>query len=252
MTIGALPVVAAVEHHEDAAGVEAAERSASRIARPARQAHPQHVDRRAEVAAPRSPACSRTVEWRPSAPTTRSARISSGPSRRRRAHADDAAVLVDQVGRPRVSISRWNAGIARAPRSARKSRKSHCGISAMNLQRVGRCEKSAMRDRARRRSGLRAAAPPGAAASGTRRAGRARASPRSVEGWIVSPRKSRRKSPCFSSTDDIDAGARQQKAQHHPGRPAADDAAAGGEHCGRRCRSGLVHLPGSFGYASSI
>ena len=45
----------------------------------------------------------------------------------------------------------------------------------------------------------------------------------------MSPRKSRRKSPCFSSTTDLDAGARQQEAQHHAGRAAADDAALGGE-----------------------
>ena len=49
----------------------------------------------------------------------------------------------------------------------------------------------------------------------------------SVEGWTVSPRKSRRKSPCFSSTTTGDAGARQQEAQHHAGRPAAHDAAVG-------------------------
>ncbi len=46
-----------------------------------------------------------------------------------------------------------------------------------------------------------------------------------VEGWMVSPRKSRRKSPCFSSTVTSDAGAGQQMPQHHSRRPAADDAA---------------------------
>ena len=49
----------------------------------------------------------------------------------------------------------------------------------------------------------------------------------SVEGWTVSPRKSRRKSPCFSSTTDLHAGARQQEAQHHARRAAAHDAALG-------------------------
>ena len=46
---------------------------------------------------------------------------------------------------------------------------------------------------------------------------------------MVSPRKSRRKSLCFSSTDDVDAGAREQEAEHHAGRPAAGDAAARGD-----------------------
>ena len=32
--------------------------------------------------------------------------------------------------------------------------------------------------------------------------------------------------------DDVDAGAREQKAEHHAGRPAADDAAARGEPLG--------------------
>ena len=51
----------------------------------------------------------------------------------------------------------------------------------------------------------------------------------SVEGWTVSPRKSRRKSACFSSTMDLTPAARQQEAQHHAGRPATHDAALGGE-----------------------
>ena len=44
-----------------------------------------------------------------------------------------------------------------------------------------------------------------------------------VEGWTVSPRKSRKKSACFSSTVTGHAGAGEQQPGHHPGRPAADD-----------------------------
>ena len=44
-----------------------------------------------------------------------------------------------------------------------------------------------------------------------------------VEGWTVSPRKSRKKSACFSSTRHRHAGAGEQQAGHDPGRPAADD-----------------------------
>ncbi len=39
--------------------------------------------------------------------------------------------------------------------------------------------------------------------------------------------------------DDIDAGARQQEAEHHPGRPAAGDAALGGD----RLRGHVGHTP---------
>ena len=63
----------------------------------------------------------------------------------------------------------------------------------------------------------------GAAVAGTRRTGRARRRICSVDGCTVSPRKSRRKSACFSSTDDANAGAREQQAEHHAGGPAADD-----------------------------
>ena len=61
---------------------------------------------------PAAPARSRTTEWRPSAPTTRSARISSGPSGVVRAHADDRARLLDQAGRPRVCMRRSKPGYA--------------------------------------------------------------------------------------------------------------------------------------------
>ena len=43
---------------------------------------------------------------------------------------------------------------------------------------------------------------------------------------MVSPRKSRRKSRVLLQHHDIDAGARQQEAEHHAGRPAAGDAAS--------------------------
>jgi hypothetical protein len=46
--VGALPVVAAIEHHQDVTGLEPAQHRAL-IAGIARQPHPQHVDRRAEV-----------------------------------------------------------------------------------------------------------------------------------------------------------------------------------------------------------
>src|SRR5215208_6472110 len=82
---------------------------------------------------------------------------------------------------------------------ARKSRKSHCGMKATNRQRVGRCEKSAS---------VISVSPTMLLISLSSWYGRRRNSSRRpsswissrVEGWTVSPRKSRRKSPCFSST----------------------------------------------------
>ena len=46
--IGALPIVAAVDHHENRAGANAAERLGA-VARSPRDPHPQHVDRRAKI-----------------------------------------------------------------------------------------------------------------------------------------------------------------------------------------------------------
>src|SRR6185437_16299377 len=47
---GALPIVAAVDHHQDAAGVEAAQRL-RQVAGLLGQAHPQDIDGRAEIIA---------------------------------------------------------------------------------------------------------------------------------------------------------------------------------------------------------
>src|SRR5713226_587846 len=74
----------------------------------------------------RRPALSRTTECRPSAPTTRSARISSGPR---------GVLTVTPTTRPEssirpvtsASIRRRNAAY-RAPWAARKFKKSHCGM----------------------------------------------------------------------------------------------------------------------------
>ncbi len=63
---------------------------------------------------------------------------------------------------------------------------------------------------------------------------------------MVSPRKSRRKSACFSSTVTRDAGARQQKAQHHARRPAAGDAARGFD------RGSLMGVPRTGRYAQNL
>src|SRR4029077_16751871 len=87
---GALPVVAAVEHHHHLAGFDVAE-SLGVVGRLARQAEPQHVHRRAVVVAlqaglfahrgmPAVGADDAIGAGRPRAPTTGSARIVSMPS----------------------------------------------------------------------------------------------------------------------------------------------------------------------------
>ena len=48
----------------------------------------------------------------------------------------------------------------------------------------------------------------------------------SVEGWMVSPRKSRRKSACFSSTTTSTPARASRKPEHHAGGAAAGDGAA--------------------------
>jgi hypothetical protein len=47
-----------------------------------------------------------------------------------------------------------------------------------------------------------------------------------VDGWMVSPRKSRKKSACFSRTSVSTPRAGEEQAEHHPSGPTADDAAA--------------------------
>src|SRR5688572_22112597 len=148
------------------------------------------------IGAPRfstsSPACARTVERRPSAPMTRSARTSSSPSFTPEIFVSPRSPVTSAFIRSR------NVGY-RAPCCARKLRKSHCGIMAMNPQRVGRWRKSAI---------LSGVSPNCAVISATRSCGSSRSAssrPSSaitsrVEGCSVSPRKSRRKSACFSST----------------------------------------------------
>ena len=86
---GALPIVAAVEHDEDAAGIGMAESLGAIAGEPRSRIHST------SIGAPRSstskPARSRTVEWRPSVPTTRSARISYARRVALRRDADDPA-----------------------------------------------------------------------------------------------------------------------------------------------------------------
>ena len=156
---------------------------------------------RTSMGAPRSctssPAFARTVELRPSQPMTRSARTSSGPSG---VAAWTPATRPPLTTRSVTSacILTVSAGKAREC-STRKSRKSHWGMKAMNRAGPGIWEKSAT---------LKLSPPTSAEMASTCEWGRCRKAcsrPSScrmsrVDGCTVSPRKSLRKSPCFSST----------------------------------------------------
>ena len=212
------------------AAVEPAERPVGSLGC-AGQPHPEHVDRRAEVldlaARPaRAPSSAGRRRRR-----SRSARTSSGPSGVSAPHADDAAAVLDQVGRPRLACSRWNAGIALAPASARKSRKSHCGMKAMNWQRVGRWVKSAtvtcdVAD-ARRELARLLVRPREELVEQAELVHDLQR--RGVDGVAAEVAQ---EVGVLLEHDDVDAGAREQEAEHHPGRTAAGDAAAGAERAG--------------------
>ena len=100
-------------------------------------------------------------------------------------------------------------------------------MKAMNLQRVGRCEKSATGTALAADIALQLRGPPGAAAA------------RNVveQAQLVHHFQRRRMDRVAAEVaqeigvlfqhDDVDAGAGQQKPEHHPGRTAADDATAG-------------------------
>ena len=140
--IGALPVIAAIEHDHHAAGLDVAE-SLRRCRSASRERRNQSTSIGAPIILAGQARLSRArVEWRPSQATTRSART---VKRRRpgvlRDDADDAAALLDQIDR----FGLHPAGRSRdsaAPAPERKFRKSHCGIIAMNLHTVGRWRKS--------------------------------------------------------------------------------------------------------------
>ena len=109
-----------------------------------RHAEPEHVHRRADILDLETGALAQRRVAAVAADDEIGADLELAV-RRLGAHTDDAAV------RPRSDRSPPSSCAGRRPDSvlpcaARKSRKSHCGISATNLQCVGRWVKSAMRD----------------------------------------------------------------------------------------------------------
>src|SRR5215472_4947995 len=149
-----------------------------------------------DVSATSMPLRCRTTESRPSAPIVSRARTSSSPpsSRVRTPTTRPSSTSRSRTSEP---IDRWKLG-SRQPSAATRSRKSHWGTNAMYGYLPPSLARSTSTD-------------PRLAGSRTRltlRCGSARnasirpmsSSTCSVEGWIVSPRKSRRKSECFSRT----------------------------------------------------
>ena len=164
-----------------------------------------------------SPAFCRTTERRPSAPTTSLARIA--------ARSVSVSIRIPLTRSPSTITSTTLAGMSNrkfgywAAFRARKFRKSHCGMKAMNRCLTGRREKSAI---------VTLRPPISAESFGARVCGRARnssASPSScitsrVDGWIVSPRKSLRKSACFSTTTTSTPARASRKPSISPAGPA--------------------------------
>ena len=137
----ALPIVVAVDRDENAARRASCRAVCTGSPACFGDPHPQHIHRRAEIFDGHSGA-RRASSSAGRRCRRRASRGSSSCRRHWSRDAGDAAVARRASRCPRVSIRRRNVGY-RLPFSARKLRKSHCGISAMNLQCVGRCVKSA-------------------------------------------------------------------------------------------------------------
>ena len=125
---GALPIIAAVDHHD-----ARLPRSNVPRGRRSRVSGPSAAGTRStSIGAPRSSerqACRAAIELRPSAAMVSGARTSS-PSFE--ADADDPARSSNRSSTDLASPSGGEGRVAPAPRLRRKSRNSHCGIIAMN------------------------------------------------------------------------------------------------------------------------
>ena len=218
--VAALPVVAAVDEHEEL-----------RPRRPGRHRPPGR--RRAAAAGTTTRRSGRRTSGAADRPTP------APPSRGRRGHHQRSGQLVDRRRPGRGSARRSPGPRPGAGRPPPRARSRKVGSSAAGvgeqveevplrderdvLVRAGQpaADRRSARCRCRSWSVTRSSSRCGIAAN---RSPRPSSSSRvSVEACTVSPRKSRRKSPCFSSTVTCDAGPGQQQPEDHPGRAAADD-----------------------------
>ena len=182
------------------------------------------------IGAPKSslfrPAFSRIVEWRPSAPTTRSARIVERAVRRVRTSPDDAAALLDQISRLRLH-PQIEARVAPAVRGEKieKIPLRHQRDELAVGRHVGQIDElhAFVADLTAQPLDLLV---------------------RQLEELVEQPElvhqlqrrgmdgvaaKVAQEIRVLLEHDDIDAGAREQEAEHHPGRSAAGDAASGAD-----------------------
>ncbi len=222
--IGALPVVAAVEHHEHLAGVDAAERIGA-VALPPRQPHPEHVYRCADVldreagalAHHRAAAVGADHEHRADFELT---------VRGFCAHAGDAAAFLDQAGdlgahmkmKCRVAAALLDQEIQQVP------------LRHQRDELAARRQVGEIRDPDRRVADHAAEAlhPP------VRQLQELLQQAKLVDDFERGrmdgvAAEVAQEVGVLLQHHDVDAGARQQQPQHHAGGTAAGDAARGGD-----------------------
>ena len=196
----------------------------------ARQPEPEHVDRRADVLDLR-PARSRTVEWRPSQPTTSVGADFDVAVRRFGAHADDAVALRDQIGglglhaqmEFRIALALLGEEIEEVPlrhqrdefAAGRQMAEVH-HRDALGADLEGQARHLLVRH-------LEEFVEQAELVHQLERRGMNGVAAEVAEEILV-----------LLQHDDVDAGAGEQKAEHHAGRPAAGDAAARGDGFGHR------------------
>ena len=211
------------------------------------------------MGAPRSstsrPARSRTVECRPSAPTVSSRPDFEPPPGVVARTPTTRPAFFDQIVNLRLHPE-VKGRIALAC-SAMKSRKSHCGMNAMNRHLIGRCEKSAT----------------GTSTSPTYTADAGGLLVRPLQELVQEPQlvqhlEGRRVNRVAAKVPeevsvllqdhDVDPSPRQQEAQHHPGRTTAGDAALSIERFylirhrnDPLCSAGSRHLPDILSHATT-
>ena len=238
--VGDLEVVAPVDQHEAHAGADD-EGRARRGRTPPAAARNHSTSIGAPNVLGAQPRSRRTSEWRPSQATVRRARISTRPSDLG-GDADTAVTATVRGAQPvdlSVERSRVNARVRRrfVGEEVEEVPLGHQGDVLVAAGQAGAV-------------GHGVGPPPNDTGQSAdllvgRGAGTLRPSPSSsirlsVEAWMVSPRKSRRKSACFSSTVTDRPARQQEDGQHHAGRPAADDADVSLEHLRSQSPSGEV------------
>ncbi len=190
---GALPVVAAVDHHQQAPPLDI-----SAVVRRFRRATLATRNQKTSIGAPRySTGSSRADDRRAAVGGDR--QRSRGAPLRFRVRTPTTLPCSSMNRRPALPSGGGNPGTLCAS-SRRKSRKSHCGIIAMNGAGVFRCDKSPIVHSPACDPQFGANSARCAAARGTARASRAGSGSPSSKGEPCRPGNRGRSLACFSST----------------------------------------------------